>query len=55
VTNRPPVLSRTFSKAFRQCWYACSDKAIDELGYDPPSLREIAEDTLAWLRENGEL
>ncbi|MEZ5171245.1 MAG: NAD-dependent epimerase/dehydratase family protein [Acidimicrobiia bacterium] len=50
ITDRPPRLSRTFAKAFRHCWYTCSDKAIDELGYDPPSMREIAEDTLEWLR-----
>jgi nucleoside-diphosphate-sugar epimerase len=55
VNKRPPKLSRSFSKAFRHCWYASSDKAIEELGYDPPSLREIAEDTLAWLRAEGQL
>ena len=55
VTKRPPKLSRTFSKAFRHCWYASSDKAIEELGYDPPSLQEIAEDTLEWLRAEGKL
>ena len=55
VTKRPPALTRTFSKAFRHCWYTCSDKAIDELGYAPPALREIAEDTLDWLRSEGEL
>ncbi len=55
ITNRPPAITRTFTKAFRHCWYTCSDKAIEELGYDPPSLHEIAEDTLEWLRAEGEL
>lgn len=55
VTKRPPALTRTFSKAFRHCWYTCSDKAIEELGYDPPTMREIAQDTLAWLRTEGQL
>ncbi len=49
VTGRPPAITRTFAKAFRHCWYTCSDKAIEELGYDPPSLEEIAKDTLDWI------
>ncbi len=55
VTNRPPAITRTFTKAFRHCWYTNSGKAIEELGYDPPSLEDIARDTLQWLREEGEL
>ncbi len=55
ITNRPPALTRTFAKAFRHCWYTSSDKAIEELGYDPPTMREIAEDTLEWLRAEGKL
>ena len=55
VTGRPPMLTRTFTKAFSHCWYTCSDKAIEELGYAPPTLAEIAEDTLAWLQAQGEL
>lgn len=55
ITRRPPLMTRTFVKAFRHCWYTNSDKAMAELGYDPPSLEEIATDTLAWLRAEGEL
>lgn len=53
ITKRPPAITRTFSKAFRHRWYTCSDKAIAELGYDPPSLQEIVEDIFAWLRSEG--
>jgi nucleoside-diphosphate-sugar epimerase len=55
VTRRPPMMTRTFVKAFSHCWYTNSDKAIAELGYAPPSLEEIAQDTLAWLRAEGQL
>lgn len=55
ITKRPPMMTRTFVKAFGHCWYTCSDKAIAELGYEPPSLHEIAQDTLDWLHAEGEL
>ncbi len=55
ITKRPPKITRSFTKAFAHCWYTCSDKAIAELGYDPPSLHEIAQDTLDWLRSTGQL
>jgi nucleoside-diphosphate-sugar epimerase len=53
VTKRRPAFTRTFVRAFTQCWYTCSDKAIEELGYEPPSLHDIAQDTLEWLRAEG--
>lgn len=55
VTKKPPLMTRSFSKAFRHCWYTSSDKAMKELGYSPPTLQQIAEDTLAWLGSEGGL
>jgi len=55
MRKKRPAITRSFVHAFTQCWYTCSDKAIEELGYDPPSLQEIAQDTLDWLRAEGRL
>lgn len=55
ITRRPPVITRAFALAMTHCWYTCSDKAIAELGYDPPSMRDIVDDVAAWLREEGRL
>jgi len=55
VTRRPPALTRTFANAFSHNWYTCSDKAIAELGYAPPSMEEIVDDIFAWLKSEGRL
>lgn len=53
LTKKPPALTRTFAKAFRHNWYTCSDKAIAELGYAPPSLEEIVDEIFEWIRSEG--
>lgn len=53
VRKQRPFMTRAFAHAFLECWYTCSDKAIAELGYDPPPLQEIVDDTMEWLRSEG--
>jgi dihydroflavonol-4-reductase len=55
VTRKPPMLTRKFATAMTHCWYTCSDKAIEELGYAPPSLEELVDDIAAWMRSEGKL
>jgi len=55
VTGRPPMITRTFATTMTHCWYTCSDKAKSELGYDPPPMRQIVEDVVAWLQDEGRL
>ena len=55
ITRKPPMLTRKFSTAMTHCWYTCSDKAIRELGYNPPSLEELVDDIVEWMRSQGKL
>ncbi len=55
LTRKPPQLTRKFSTAMTHCWWTCSDKAIAELGYNPPSIEELVDDIVEWMRSEGRL
>jgi nucleoside-diphosphate-sugar epimerase len=49
------MMTRKFSVAMTHCWYTCFDKATEELGYDPPSLEELVDDIVEWMRSEDML
>ncbi len=51
VTGRPPLLTRGEVKLYDAHWAFDSGKAQRELGYDPGSVQETLEATVAWLRD----
>ena len=55
LTGKPPLLTRKFATAITHCWYTDSTKAINELGYAPPSLEELCGDIADWMRAEGKL
>lgn len=55
LTNARPKLTRELVRTMGHRWYCCSHKAVRELGYDPPPLAVIVQDTLEWMYEQGML
>ena len=49
LTGRMPLITPGLLKRYHHNWAVCSDKARDELGYDPLGFREGLRRTLTWL------
>jgi len=52
-TNKAPYINPGQARYMSSRQYAISGKAIRELDYKVPSLKECIDDTLMWYRENG--
>jgi NAD+-dependent farnesol dehydrogenase len=50
LTGLPPQLTHEVVGVFREHWAYSSERAIRELGYTPPPLREGLRRTVEWLR-----
>jgi farnesol dehydrogenase len=55
LTGQPPQLTHEVVGVFREHWAYASGKAERELGYRWRSLGEGLRETVAWLRERGQL
>ncbi|HUO87490.1 MAG TPA: SDR family oxidoreductase [Thermoanaerobaculia bacterium] len=53
VTRSTPQLTPDLVEIYRHDWALSSERAGEDLGYRPRSLREGLEETIAWLREKG--
>jgi nucleoside-diphosphate-sugar epimerase len=53
IRDREPVLTRGLVDTLSHCWFVDSSKAVRELGYEMPSVDEIAADIVSWMRRTG--
>ncbi len=50
LTGRPPAITPSFVLRYTHDWALSSDKAINELGYQPVSFEEGLKKTIEWIR-----
>ena len=51
ITGRPPLIVPNLTRKFNHNWIVASDKAIQNLGYDPMGTREGTQKTVNWIRD----
>lgn len=55
LTGNPPLITPEWCRKYLYDWNICLEKARNELGYEPVSLKSGIKKTVEWLNEQNEL